>query len=239
MAFYDNCNFDGLKFLSQLKDKPGDFISEPCAEFLSAIQQFKSLAPSRNLVVAELGIGYGATALQVLKMLGEKDVYYCFDFEDTLQAFLEDLQARDFGIKCQVVTVGNSSNLWDSYSWSLSDLVLQMREENLCGIFDVVYLDGAHTLFHDGLAVCLLKELLKNEGVLVLDDVFWSFMNSQWRQGYGVGKLTQEQMADYQILRVRKLFLDNDPNFESLLPPDAYRGVFQKRPRLTKENNLS
>lgn len=229
MGFYDNYNFEGLKFFSQLKDNPNAGINDPCPEFLSIIQQLKSIYSNQSISVAEIGIGYGATTLQVLKMLDEDDVYYCFDFDDNLKAFAEDLQACDFGIKCQIVTAENSSNLWDSYNWNLSNLIFSMREQNLPGLFDAVYLDGAHTLIHDGLAVCLLKELLKDGGILVLDDVFWSFMSTQWRQGYGVGKLTKEQMNDYQILRVRKLFLDNDPNFEKLSPPNAYRGIFRKR----------
>lgn len=227
MGFYDNYNFDGLKFLSQIKTKPENFISEPCPEFLSIIQQIKSYSPC-DISVAEIGIGFGATALQVLKMLDEGDTYYCFDFEDRIQAFVEDLQARDFGIKCQIITGGNSSNLWDSYNWHLSNLVFQMREQNKAGIFDTVYLDGAHTLFHDGLAVCLLKELIKDGGFLVLDDLYWTFVSGKC-ESRAEGRLTKEQMNDYQILRVQELFLTSDPNWEKLSPPNTWRGVFQKR----------
>ena len=125
MGFYDNYNFDGLKFLSQIKTKPEHCISEPCPEFLSIIRQIKSPSP-RAISVAEIGIGYGATALQVLKMLGEDDTYYCFDFESKLRDFVDDLQARDFGIKCQVVTGGNSSD--DGY---FSDLFMEFRVRHI------------------------------------------------------------------------------------------------------------
>ncbi|MBR2519859.1 MAG: class I SAM-dependent methyltransferase [Selenomonadaceae bacterium] len=227
MRFYDNYNFDGLKLLTNIKDKPEDCCSEPCGEILSVIKHLKTTSP-RNISVAEIGIGYGATALQVLKTLGVGDVYYAFDFAEVLNDFAHDLQARDFGINCEVVLAPNTDNLWDSYNWNLSNMIFKMRERNEAGMFDAVYLDGAHTFLHDGLAVCLLKELIKDGGFLILDDVFWTFMFTKWRQGYGVGKLTDEQMNDYQVWRARKLFLDNDPNFEALTPPNAYRAVFRK-----------
>ena len=226
MGYYDSYNFDGLKLLSQIKSKPEEGISFPCKDFLTVIEHLKSTR--QNISVAEIGIGYGATALQVLKLLEAGDVYYAFDFEDTLNDFADDLQARDFGITCEVVLATNTDKVWDSYNWNLSNLILQMRERHEPGMFDAVYLDGSHTLIHDGLAVCLLKELILDGGFLILDDVFWAF-KSPWRQGYGFGKLTKEQMDDYQILRVRKLFLDNDPNFQAITPPDDTRAVFRKR----------
>lgn len=162
-------------------------------------------------------------------MLGAGDTYYAFDFEDTIRDFIDDLKSRDFGISCQVVAVGNSRDKWDSYNWNLSNMIFQMREQKQAGIFDAVYLDGAHTLFHDGLAVCLLKELVKDGGFLVLDDLFWKY--SSMGESAGVGLMPKNQRDDYQVLRVQELFLSNDPNFEKLSPPNSWRGVFRKRLR--------
>ena len=226
MGFYDNYNFDGLKRFSLIKDRAEDFCSEPCAEFLSVIKHLKT--NRRNISVAEIGIGYGATALQILKLLDADDVYYAFDLEEVLNDFAHDLQARDFGIRCEIFLAPNTDKMLDSYNWSLSNLIFQMRERNEAGMFDAVYLDGAHTFLHDGLAICLLKELVKEDGFLILDDVFFSFAGDSCGRGYGFGKMTAEQMSDYQILRARKLFLDNDPNFEALTAPNAYRAVFRK-----------
>lgn len=162
-------------------------------------------------------------------MLDETDTYYVFDFEDKLKDFSDDLKAYDFGIKCKILPFGNSHDSWDSYNWNLSNMVLGMRQMYLRGIFDVVYLDGAHTLCHDGLAVCLLKELIKDGGILVLDDLFWTYSSSNWGKNFAPGRLPKEQMTDMQILRVQEIFLANDPNFEKLSPPNAYRGIFRKR----------
>lgn len=228
MGFYDKFNFDGLKFFSQLKTNPT--VATPCDEFLAVIKYLKNqFPPAHSITVAELGIGYGATSLQVLKLLNTGDVYYVFDYEDVLKDFADDLQVRDFGIKCQIVTAGNTHDEWDSYNWNLSNMVFRMRERHGTGIFDVVYLDGAHTLLHDGLAVCLLKDLIKVGGFLILDDLLWTFSNSNWGRSYAPGRLPKVQMDDTQIFRVQELFLSNDTNWEKFSPPKAHRGVFRKR----------
>ena len=228
MGFYDNYNFDGLKLFSKIKSRPEDLCFDPCGEFLNVIKHLKD-APPRSISVAEIGIGYGATTLQVLKTLDAGDVYYAFDFAEKLNDLVSDLQTRDFGAKCEIVLAPNTDKMFDSYNWNLSNMIFQMRARNEVGLFDAVYLDGAHTLLHDGLAVCMLKELLKDGGFLVLDDVFWTFASILFGRGYAEGKFTDEQMNDWQIFRVRKLFMDNDPNYEALTPPNSHRAVFRKR----------
>lgn len=169
--------------------------------------------------------------MQTFQLLDKGDTYYVFDFNDRLKEFTDDLRVRNFGAKCKIVLAGNSSLEWDSYNWNLSNLVFRMREQGENGIFDAVYLDGAHTLFHDGLAVCLLKELIKDGGFLVLDDLFWSHNKSSERiRQRDAGRVTKEQMADMQVLRVQELFLTKDPNWERFSLPENYRGVFKKRP---------
>ena len=231
MGFYDNWNFDGLKLFSRLKRRSS--IAKPCREFLSVVNQLKtSSTSSRNITVAEVGVGYGATALPVLKMLDEGDTYYGFDFEERMQDFMSDLQEKDFGIKCRVVPMGNSHYTGDSYNWNLSKLILDMRDQNEPGLFDAVYLDGAHTFLYTGLGICLLKELLKDDGILILDDVRWTVAHSQKRKEIALKDgMPIDQAEDMQVLRAQKIFLDNDPNFEKISLPDASRGIFRKRPR--------
>lgn len=225
MGFYDNYNFDGLKFFSQIKTHPT--IAEPCEEFIFIVKHIKNSL--RSVTIAEIGIGFGATTLQILKLLDANDTYYTFDFADKLQDFADDLQARDFSRKCKVVPVGNSHGEWDCYNWNLSNLIFCMRERNEAGIFDAVYLDGAHTFLHDGLAVCLLKELIKDGGFLILDDLFWTYSNSPTVKEFGEARMPPDQTEEPQILRVQEIFLTNDPNFERLSSPSNYRGIFRKK----------
>ena len=165
-----------------------------------------------------------------MQLLDEGDTYYVFSFEHDVKALMEDLPALDFDVKCQVVPMGNSSYVNDSYNWHLSNMVFEMRKRNEAGIFDAVYLDGAHTFLHDGLAVCLLKELVKDGGYLILDDLLWSFLRSPTlKEKILKSGMPREQADDLQVFRVQELFLANDPNFEKLWSPKAQRGIFLKR----------
>ena len=47
MGFYDNYNFDGLHFFSGIKRHAN--VSEPCKEFLSVIEQLKSITPPHTI----------------------------------------------------------------------------------------------------------------------------------------------------------------------------------------------
>ena len=165
-------------------------------------------------------------------MLDENDIYVCFDFGNVLNDFINDLKSGRFDVKCTIIPFGNSTGAWDSYNYNLSELIFQMREDNLDGFFDVVYLDGAHTFMHDGLAVCLLKQLVKKSGYLILDDLFWKY--SDWNGGKPVeGKLPKYQCEDMQILRVQEIFLRHDPNFEKLSDEKSWRGIFRRRQIIT------
>ena len=70
---------------------------------------------------------------------------------------------------------------------------------NKWGIFDLVYLDGAHSFLFSGLACALLKTLIREGGYLIFDDLNWSYGNSHDRNPKVYPEIleqyTQEQVA--------------------------------------------
>ena len=99
-------------------------------------------------------------------------------------------------------------------------------------IFDVVYLDGAHTFIHDGLSCCLLKEMIKKSGYIVFDDLYWSIGKSPTvnpEVNPGIKNLyTDEQINDYQVQRVVNAFMVNDKSFKQCYIDNYDRIVFQR-----------
>jgi predicted O-methyltransferase YrrM len=59
-----------------------------------------------------------------------------------------------------------------SYNWFLMDCIREGRK------FDFCFLDGAHTWEVDGLAFYLVNECLVPGGMIIFDDLDWSFANS-------------------------------------------------------------
>ena len=223
VGFYDNYNFEDLKFLSKIKTTQDPLVSVPCFEFLNIIHNLKTANPDFNINVAEIGIGYGATALQILSLLGEDDTYCAIDFEDKLQDFVSDLETERFEVQCFINTIGYSRDSLDSYAYRLSDAIFQMREKELDGMFNAVYFNGTHTFLHDAPAICFLKELVSKGGWLVLEDVFKTFANEDVE-----GKIPPKMREESQLVRVQELFLEHDPNFEKLSYPQSPRSIFRR-----------
>ena len=71
-----------FRMLSVIGTQQGETVSAPCWEFLEMIKKKKN--ENRRINVAEIGIGYGATAVEACKCLTSEDTYFCFDFEDCI-----------------------------------------------------------------------------------------------------------------------------------------------------------
>ena len=224
MGFYENYNFEGLQLLSKLNEV--DYNNTPCSEMVQIIKMMKNNPDAPPIMVAEVGVGFGATTVQIVELLDSKDTYFAFDFQETLDKLKHDLDSKRLNVKCKVATFGNSHDRLDSYNWHLSNIIFQMRQQKVAGVFDVVYLDGAHSFAFDGLAVCLLKELVVKGGFLVLDDLHWTFASDPRLNMKGI--MPEYQTKEKQIFRVQELFLSNDPYFEKLSKDTNWRGVFRK-----------
>ena len=111
--------------------------------------------------------------------------------------------------------MGNTRAIYDSYNWKLSSLIL---ENDI--LFDLAYLDGAHSFCHDGLAAVLLKKLIKPGGIIIFDDVNWSYQRSPTmnpkKRPRTLKKFSKEQIKTKQVRRVIEIFMENDNNWERI-----------------------
>lgn len=220
---------DEYRLLSKIGTRTARSTSYPCEEFIELVKKKKG--ENRNITVGEVGIGCGATAVEVCRYLTKDDVYMCFDFENLVADLLYDLNKVP-GLCCRLVGKGNSHKLYDSYNWNLSDLLFKMRNDSLNGIFDVVYLDGAHSFSYDAAACCLLKELLKPDGYMVFDDIFWSYSQNENLAVSLADFYTEQQMEECQVQRVINAFMIGDRRFEEVYMSGSInpgRAVYVKR----------
>jgi len=65
-----------------------------------------------------------------------------------------------------------------SYTWELAKLIRDGKRE----LFDFCYLDGGHTFDATALGVMLVGALMKPGGILVIDELDWSMVNSKHYQ---------------------------------------------------------
>lgn len=219
------------RLLSNIGTKVAEYVSTPCWEFIDVVKKKKN--ENKIITVAEVGVGHGASSVEVCKLLSEKDTYYGFDYEDILEDLFHDLNKIP-EICCSRIGKGNSHKICDSYNWNLSELLFDMRNSEKNGIFDVVYLDGTHMFVQDGAACCLLKELLKPGGYIVFDDIFMTWKNGGCQRLYIENKelYPEEQLCECQVRRVVNAFMIEDKRFQqvfigSTLNPS--RAVFIKK----------
>lgn len=174
----------------------------------------KVIERNESPVIAEIGIGYGATSIEICRLLKNRGALYLFDFEDKTASVSEMLERFGFH---NVVCNGNSRKLFDSYAWSLAQLLLRRRKSGDLELFDFVYLDGEHCFHHDTPAALVLKELLKTGGYILFDDYDWSFETSQTLNPNVnpliLGHYTDEQIRVPHVRLICDLFFDSDPSF--------------------------
>lgn len=200
---------------------------KPAKIVMDLIEELKS--ERKKIIVAEIGVGWGATAVEIIKLLSKEDEYWFFDFDDSVEELYNDLSKINAN-EVKLRAYGNSRRYLDSYAWNLAKL---LGDKEHSAEFDLVYLDGAHTFMHDGITACILKEMISEGGYLVLDDVNWSQAKSPTcNPDVNPGVLdcyTLEQIETCQIEMVKNLFLDMDERYEEINPGNSKRRAVFKR----------
>ena len=213
--------------IEKLALKKGNCIPQKIV--IELAEEMKNQSNENGITVAEIGVDIGATSVELIKVLNEKDTYYLFDFENVVRELSSDLEGINTN-NVNIVPIGNTRKYGDSYSYNLAKLMLEWRKNNKK--FDVVYLDGAHTFIHDGVTVCILKEMLADGGYLILDDIEWSLMksgtcnpdvNPTIRNFY-----TDEQIECCQVGMVEECFLKTDSSFEKTEHSTTWVAVYKK-----------
>jgi hypothetical protein len=184
--------------------------------------------PETPLRIAEIGVAKGATTFEIVKILRPGDRLDLFDTDAC--ALASNLDALYSQARCRVDFFPNSTRAFDSYFWTIGRMKLaQPPEEAAAGTWDAVYLDGSHTYPADAPTTCLLKEMVKPGGFLILDDMFWTMATSRTcNTPWDRERFTDEQMEANHIEMIVDLFMRPDPRFTELTGPTSPRAVFQK-----------
>lgn len=127
--------------------------------------------PCDDTIIAEIGIGVGATTHQIATYMNNRGKLLIFDFHDTVIPVKKMMEAEGY---TNVMPLGCSYKRLDSYNWNLLDLI---KNANGRKLFDYVYLDGAHSFPVDALAFFLIDILLKPGGYIEFDDYAWTHGN--------------------------------------------------------------
>lgn len=221
--------------LEKLNTAGFESLSKPSGEALQVLDEVLQTNPDPT--VAEVGLGLGATTVEILKRLDGRGTLHLYDYDDVVASLADDIAERGLAGGTRIVKHGNGRQTYNSYAWQLAMAGLQaMEQDTPLQEYDFVYLDGAHSFHHDAPATLVLREMVKPGGYLVFDDMYWSFTKSpvmnpdrkpEIREQY-----SQEQLERPHVEVVVKLLMETDPRFEQVYLTDnrrPYRPVFHKR----------
>ncbi|WP_164855958.1 class I SAM-dependent methyltransferase [Sinorhizobium meliloti] len=167
-------------------------------------------------VIAEIGVGIGATSRGICEVLNGRGKLHVFDFQAQVDVLADDLRALGY---TNVIPHGNTHKHWDSYHWSLMKLWQAVRAP----VFDYVYLDGAHTLLHDTAAFFIADKLLKIGGTIDFDDYAWSYAPSKAMVAVRHEYMTKEQEEAAQVKMIVDAFVKGSTRYETVIENKAYR----------------
>lgn len=218
--------------LEKLNDPRYRTISQPSAHALDLAG--RALADNPSPLLCEVGIGIGATSIELCRLLAHRGEIWFFDFEEKLAELAADLRAAGFA---NFRTFGNSRRTYDSYGWTLAMELRRMRARGQHAGIDFAYLDGAHTFFHDAPATICLKQMVRPGGYLLMDDYDWTIaVSPTMRPAVNptiTADYTDEQIELSHVEMVCALLLDDDPEFERVdigYRRQEHRRAFRRRP---------
>ena len=209
-------------------------ISKPSPDALEVLSFV--IEEKAHPIVAEIGVGIGATTLEFCKLLNEAELHL-YDFEDRVDELAKDLKEAGVIEKINLHKHGNGRQTFNSYAWTLASQFLdEVGKEETHTQFDFAYLDGAHSFHHDAPACVILKEMIAEGGYLVIDDVHWSFnkspsMNPQSNPQI-VEQYSEEQLDRPHVEMVVRALVETDDRFERIYLTEnrnPYRAVFKRK----------
>lgn len=106
-----------------------------------------------------------------------------------------------------------------SYTWRL----MKMLEEDPSPRFDFCYIDGAHDWFTDGFAFFLVDRLLEPGGLIIFDDLDWTFESSPTlKDTERVKKMPQDEKGIPQVSKVFELLVRPHPSYGEFTKKDGW-----------------
>ena len=156
--------------------------------------------------ICELGHFHGKSSIYIASILEEQGYgkLTTFDMFSTLAKPGPSIfqLVNEFSLQNYVnVCLSN-----EGYIWDLSNLIQRKKEK----IFDLVYIDGGHTFESTALAFVLIDLLLKDNGIIIFDDLHWSINKSVAAEHIDIYKnSTALQKSTEQIKMVCDIIVSN------------------------------
>ena len=200
------------------------YLSKPDSAVMEYLRELIE-RKGREVCFYEIGVGVGATTLEVAKLFNNSGKIVVFSREEDVLELVDDLRRMGYT---------NIDNRWGSPSKIYSGYHFQLAKGFVDGElapFDLAYIDGGHVMHLDAPAACVLKELCEPGGLMLFDDWGWTIGRSpSLRPEVRPRTLEEydpEQIETAHVQLVCKVVMDTDLRFK-FLGVDKDTAVYQK-----------
>ena len=171
----------------------------------------------------EIGFYEGKTFQKVLEILPENSRIDLFDFEDRCKNISKKIKRK---FKKRVNIFGNTYKFLDNYNNSLYKIWIKNKKKPK---YDYIFLDGSHVFTVDCLTFFLAEKLLKQGGIIDLDDYNWSLEKSPTLNpkifNPSKAMYSKKQIKEKGIKMIIDGFLKNSKNYREIIKNKAYRKI--------------
>lgn len=204
---------------------PGyETLSAPDATVLRLLDGI--LGINSDPVVYEIGVGVGATTVEIAARMANGGQLLLFSREHDVLELARDLRARGFS---------NVVDAWGSPGKTYSGYHFELARGFVAGalpMFDLAYIDGGHVFHLDAAATAVLKELCRPGGFMIFDDWSWSLAKSP-TVNPSVRPATARdydprQIEASHVQLVCKAIMDPDPRYEFVVL-EGQSAVYRRR----------
>lgn len=128
--------------------------------------------------ILELGSAHGTGACYMAAALDERQRGKVITI-DMKSAENRNPNVRELSERCELSSYIQPIYAHSTYNWELMKMIQKKTKDGICTpMFDLCYLDGAHNFEIDCCAFFLVDKLLKPNGFIIFDDVYWTYGNS-------------------------------------------------------------
>ena len=179
--------------------------------------------------ILELGIAHGTGSCYMAAALDENKNGEIITI-DNQSAIERKPNIYELAEKCNLSQYISPVFANSSYNWELMKLVDKNTVDGICQpIFDFCYIDGAHNFEIDTCAFYLVDKLLKPNGLLLFDDLNWTYAKSPSLKNSDLVKnMTDEEKNTPHIKKLIELVVLPHPNYHKATNHDAWFLISKK-----------
>lgn len=208
----------------------------------------KLIVENKYTTGLDLGTANGMSACCIANALSnvDKDTYHV----DSIDLPEEDFKNRDIrnaqwaSEKLNLSSHINFYNEASGYNWFLKRKIIESTVNNKCKpIYDFCLIDGDKKWDDDGLAFFLVDKLLKPNGMIIFDDLFWSYAYKGYKfvmfRGKREDRFCEEELKSNNVFDIVNLLVRQHSNYGEFNIIDNWMASTRKLNRKkTRRDNL-